>query len=156
VAWQDLDPMPALRACEAAIKLYPEELRFQLQYARAQLKAGHLVEARLWFRTAAEKGYVAAQRHVGHMYLMSLGVPADDSKAVGWYRKAAEQDDARAQYLLGMLHVLGRGVPQDNLQAIGWLRRAAGQGNAGARFVLHWMYSQGRSVQSIAAAGPRP
>lgn len=154
VAWQSLDPARASAACETAIEEHPDELRFQHQYGWAQLKAGRLDDARLWFRTAAENGYVAAQKHVGHMYMMSLGVPADDSKAVSWYRKAAEQNDPGAQYLLGLMHVLGRGVPRDDMQAITWFRRAAGQGDAGAQFILGWMYRQGRGVQSIASDGP--
>jgi TPR repeat protein len=152
VAWEDLDPPPALRACETAVEEHPDELRFQHQYGRAQLKAGHLDDARLWFRTAADKGYVAAQKHVGHLYAMSLGVSGDDLKAAGWYRRAAEQDDPGAQYLLGLMHVLGRGVTRDSMQAITWFRRAAGQGDAGAQFLLGWMYKQGRGVQPI---GPR-
>jgi len=154
LAWEDLDPPRALAACESAIAKHPDELRFQHQYGRAQLRAGRLDDARLWFRTAAEKGYVAAQKHVGHMYMMSLGVPADDLKAVSWYRKAAEQNDPGAQYLLGLMHVLGRGVPQDNMEAITWFRRATGQGDAGAQFILGWMYRQGRGVQAIAPHDP--
>ena len=155
VAWEDLDPSRALPACETAIAKHPDELRFQHQYGRAQLKAGRLDDARLWFRTAAEKGYVAAQKHVGHMYMMSLGVPVDESKAVSWYRKAAEQNDPGAQYMLGLLHVLGRGVPQDNMQAITLFRRASGQGEAAARFILGWMYRQGQGVRSITSDDPR-
>jgi uncharacterized caspase-like protein/TPR repeat protein len=146
VAWEDLEPKRALAACATAMREHPDEARFQYQYGRALLRLGSADDARLWFRTTAEQGYVVAQRNVGHLYMLSLGVPRDDDEAATWYRRAAEQSDPRAQYLLGMMYLVGLGVARDDAQAVTWLRQAAEQGDRGAQFVLGWLYAQGRGV----------
>lgn len=57
-------------------------------------------EAVKWFRKAAEKGNVSAQKSLGHMYYSGCGVERDDSQAEEWYGKAANQGDEMAQSIL--------------------------------------------------------
>jgi len=48
------------------------------------------MEARRWYRLAAEQGLAIAQTNLGIGYANGLGVPEDDAEAVRWYRLAAE------------------------------------------------------------------
>jgi len=57
--------------------------------------------AALWFRKAAEQGYVLAQSNLGTLYLYGRGVVQDDAEAVAWFRKAADQGDAIAEFYSG-------------------------------------------------------
>ena len=146
VEWRELEPEPALLACTMAMQQHPNQLRFQYQYGRALLRAGLIDDARLWFRSAAEQGYIAAQRSVGYMYMKGFGVPHDKQEAAAWYRRAAEQSDSRSQYLLGMMYAIGLGVTRDDAQSATWLRKAAELEEGGAQFILGWMYNHGRGV----------
>src|ERR1700684_4547516 len=48
-------------------------------------------KAALWYRRAAEQGYVRAQVRLGDLYFSGQGgVPQDYTQAAVWYRNAAE------------------------------------------------------------------
>lgn len=85
------------------------------------------------FRSLAEQGDPVAQRKLGAMYYVGLGVPQDSARATEWYGKAAEQGHAPAQHNLGFIYWQGRGVPQDYVQAHFWSNLAAAQGHDLAR-----------------------
>lgn len=91
VETQNLKGEAARAACQAAVKLYPNEPRFQFQLGRA-LRALNLNEdAVAWYRKAAESGYAGAQNSLGVMIMQGLGVKADCGEAVRWYARAAAQ-----------------------------------------------------------------
>lgn len=78
-----------------------------------------------WFGLAAKQGMAHAQRDLGFMYSMGLGVPQDKAKAVQWYRLAAEQGEPHAQYRLAGNYRSGIGVLQDYVQAHMWFNISA-------------------------------
>ena len=49
-----------------------------------------LPQAARWYRIAAERGYRAAQRALGTMYLDGVGVPRDAAEGLAWIMVAAE------------------------------------------------------------------
>ena len=100
--------------------------------------------ALMWFRKAADQGYVTAQLNLGTMYLTGRGVPKDDGIAFSWFRKAAEQGDATAQFQVANSYLTGRGVAKDEPAAMIWFRKAADLNDAWAQFQLGNMYRDGR------------
>ena len=88
---QAIDARRAIVACSDAVRLYPKELRFQFQLARAYRGASDYQEAIDWYRKAAEGGYAGAQNSLGVMYARGLGVSQSCAMAVAWYLKAAAQ-----------------------------------------------------------------
>ncbi len=88
--------------------------------------------AALWYRKAAEQGYIAALCPLADCY-MEMG---NMKEAVNWYRKAAEQGHVKAQYRLGECYYLGKGVEKSLDKAIKLLRNAEKQGNFEAQKIL--------------------
>lgn len=88
---QAIDARRAIIACSDAVRIYPKELRFQFQLARAYRGAANYDEAIYWYRKAAEGGYAGAQNSLGVMYARGLGLKQSCAKAVEWYLKAAAQ-----------------------------------------------------------------
>jgi TPR repeat protein len=122
------------------------------------------VEALKWLGKAADRGEVAAQISVRHIYGNGSGVPENYAEALKWFRKAADQGAPSAQFDVGLIYRDGRGVPQDYAEALKWLRKAADQRNADAQYSLGIMYYNGQSVPpnyvqahmwfSVAASNP--
>ena len=80
----------------------------------------------------AKEGDADAQRNLGLMYDLGVGVPQDDKAAVKWYTLAAEQGDTDAQYNLALMYANGEGVIQDNVYAHMWFNIAGSNGYEGA------------------------
>lgn len=92
------------------------------------------VEAKKWYRKAAERGHVEAQYMLGRYC-------GSDGEAVKWYRKAADQGHAEAQFMLGGCYKVGLcGVRRDCAEAVKWWRKAAVQGHAKAQSWLGSAY----------------
>ncbi len=137
VAWDDLDADKAIAACQAAVRAYPDELRFEYQLARAVDRAGEPDRAFPMYRFLANEDYAAAQLAVGLMYDDGIGgVAADAAMAAGWFKQAAERGHPEAQRLLGLMYVKGAGVERDLAQALIWLRMSAEQGYAAGELAL--------------------
>jgi TPR repeat protein len=153
VSAQQINAPLAIRACEAAVREYPNDNRFAFQLGRAYESANNFEAAVAPLRKAAEQGYAAAQYTLGLMYNNGQGVPQDFTQAAAWYRKAAEQGLAPAQANLGTLYVNGQGVSRDYAEAIAWFRKAAEQGNAEGKHNLGVMYFNGQGVPQDADQG---
>ena len=91
----------------------------------ARQRAADYAQAALWYRKAADLGYIPAQIHLAELYRDGRGVARDMAQAVTWYRKAADKGDAGAQGSLGLLYSVGMGVQQDYIEAYYWLSLAA-------------------------------
>ena len=75
------------------------------------------VEARKWWRKAAEQNHAMAQHNLGNGYREGQGVAKDYAEAVKWYRKAAEQNFVPAQNDLGVCYANGFGITKGYLGA---------------------------------------
>jgi len=108
-------------------------------------------------RHLADQGDAAAQYNLGLLYAGGLGVPQDNTAAIGWLRKAAEQGLLDAQFsvafslVLKALTVTGPADPvaaaAEMAEAAKWARRAADQGNAQAQVLLGGIYDDLPGVQ---------
>jgi len=76
----------------------------------------------------AQKRDSEAQRELGCLYRMGLGVNKDEAQAAKWYQKAAEAGNTKAQFYLGRLYEEGLGIAKDEARAMQWYLKAA-QGN---------------------------
>lgn len=91
----ELEPLDALDACEAAVVRAPQTGRFHYQKGRALLALKRFDAARGAFQTAAELGHTRAHHGMG-----SLAV-AQQQITTGQTRQAAT-DDAMAHFLTGV------------------------------------------------------
>ncbi|MDA1059817.1 MAG: hypothetical protein O3C65_14155 [Proteobacteria bacterium] len=94
----------------------------------------------------ARAGNAAAQRNIGQLYRLGLGVPQDLRVAANWYRLAADQGLSRAQANLGVMYLRGEGVERDAARAAEWFGKAAEQGHTIAQYNLALMLEQGYGV----------
>jgi TPR repeat protein/DNA-binding response OmpR family regulator len=104
-------------------------------------------EAVKWFRKAAERNHVEAQRCLGNCYCFGEGVTKDCEQAVRWYYKAAEKNDSGSEFRLGCCYREGVGVATDYEAAVKWFRRAAEHGSGRqAQYNLGVFYEKGEGV----------
>ncbi|WP_439534075.1 SPOR domain-containing protein [Polymorphobacter sp.] len=82
------------------------------------------VQARAWFRRAAERGHRPAQANLG-ILLFQLG---EKPEALRWLKTAADAGEPRAQYVYGVASWNGDGVARSLTIAYAYLARAADQG----------------------------
>lgn len=109
-------------------------------------QAGDYTRAYNEWLPLARAGNAAAQRNIGQLYRLGLGVPKDLKVAANWYRLAAEQGLARAQANLGVMYLRGEGVERDPQTAAQWFQKAAEQGHAISQYNLALMFEQGYGV----------
>jgi hypothetical protein len=86
------------------------------------------LEAKDWFKKAADQGHAGAQVNLGTLYSLGRGAPYSDHMALFWFQKAAEQRNALAFAKLGMMYERGRAVPQDLVEAHMWYNLSAAYG----------------------------
>jgi TPR repeat protein len=98
-----------------------------------------------WLPVAAG-GDPFAQRNIGHLYRLGLGVPQDFAVALSWYRRAANQGLVRAQANLANMMLRGQGIDHDPEGAAYWFHRAASAGHAISQFNIGQMYRKGLAV----------
>ena len=88
-----------------------------------------------WLYKAADKGDAVAQRNLGCLYFMGIGISKDYAEAKRLFTLAAEQGDHPANFNLLYSDI--------NVEAEGQLRNAADKGDPGAQFTLGLMYAKG-------------
>jgi len=86
-----------------------------------------------WYKLAAEKGLIDAQRDLGFSYYYGEGIGKDDKMAVKWYRKAAARQDDKALYNLGLCYKEGDGVTRSKRWALYYFSKADKSGNKNAK-----------------------
>ena len=141
----------AVALCLVAPSLGPAHAAGGKQQFEAGVKAyesGDYVAAfKAWLPLAYDRD-PAAQRNLGHLYRMGLGVTQDFAKAAEWYGRAAKLGLVRAQANLGNMFLRGQGVGKDFKQAHKWFERAATQGHVISQYNLGLMYESGMGVAS--------
>jgi TPR repeat protein len=83
------------------------------------------VEARKYYRMAAEQGHQEAILHLGQLLLFGKGGEPDPVEGAKWFRKGAELGSHEAQWSLGMCYLQGKGTVKDSVQAYGLFSAAA-------------------------------
>ena len=88
---KDIASQAAIPACNEALRLNPDVIRFQIQYTRALLSAGRYGDAMNAIQLAARLGYPAGQYVMGETYERGKGVKRNKETARSWYRRAGNQ-----------------------------------------------------------------
>jgi TPR repeat protein len=138
-----IDIVPALAACNDAVRKYPDVARFLYQSGRVAEAQEDYAEARRWYEKAAAAGEAQGMINLGSLYEAGNGVPQDYAAARRWYEKAAATGNAWAMINLGIMYGTGHGVPQDDAAARRWYEKAGATGDAGAMNALGLFYLAG-------------
>lgn len=95
---------------------------------------GHIAEANMWLRMAAEHGDVDAQVSYGHLFNRGEDVEQDFAEAGKWYRLASEQGNPHASWFLGNMYQYenGEGEGPNFEEAVKWFLLAAKQAEESA------------------------
>ena len=97
-----------------------------------------------WFRKAAERGNIDAQRQLAAGYFTGrFGLPKDIDQAMSWYHRAAEHGDLPSITLLADFYLRGASVPRNIGEALHWYRKAADLGDVRSMNNLGSIYLSG-------------
>ena len=147
VDFQDIDPVPALAACRAAIAEQADDPRVAFELGRAISKSGGSdADALALYRKAAAAGHAGAMHNLGIAYETGKGVDRNLATALDWFRKSANGGDTAAMVRMGFAYKNGEGVPLDYVQALQWFRKAADGGAAAGMTDVGLAYQSGRGV----------
>jgi hypothetical protein len=124
VTMGELNGAAGVKACRAALALYPKTPRFEFQLARSLQKTGANAESAMLYRSLVERGYFAALTNYGWMLHNGLGVPKDQKAAVRLYLLAAHQGDNFGMFNTAMAYDSGEGLPYEPKQAARWIYAA--------------------------------
>lgn len=116
----------------------------QYFYAKDLEEAGHLEEARKWYRKSAENGEPNVWSLVGRWYENGTGGPVDENEALYCFEQSA------ARYEVGGLNELGEryyfglhGFPKDPAKAFSYFIEAYNRGNKFSLAYLARCYLEG-------------
>jgi uncharacterized protein len=137
----------AARACEQAMRRFPEVARFAFQAGRAAEARQDYSGARQLYEQAAATGSAPAMLRLGFLHSEGGRLPTDYAQARQWYERAAAQNAAVALVNLGVLYESGRGGPQDYGKAFELYQKAAAAGDSHAMRNLGGLYESGRGVR---------
>ena len=146
VVEQEIDIVPALTACNEAVRQYPNVARFVFQTGRVAHAQKDYVKALNLFEKAADMGSKIAITDTGSIYLFGQGITKDYKKARELFEKADAEGDRLAGALLGMLYQNGWGVTQDYARARQLYEKAAAAGEQLAMRNLGNLYADGLGV----------
>jgi TPR repeat protein len=141
-----IDIVPALKACNSAMNQYPDVARFAYQAGRIAFVQKDYALALQLYQKAANAGYPAGYINIGILYEQGAGVPQNYIEARKWYEKAIAADDPAAMNAIGWFYELGHGVPKDLVEARKWYEKAAAEGISVAMANLGRMYRDGIGV----------
>jgi len=140
----------AVPACNEALRLYPEVVRFQIQYARSLLAAGRANDALTAIEKPARLGYPAAEYLIASMHeqgFLSANSKPDLVNALRWYRYAQAKDYPRALLKIAELTESGKaGITRSIAGATKLYHQAAVLGYPPAQVIMGDKYMSGRGV----------
>jgi TPR repeat protein len=146
----DISDRTAIPECNSALRDYPDVVRFQIEYARALLKADRNEDAMNSLESAAEAGYSEAEYTIGWMHatgrLSERGKP-DYPKALRWYRLAADKQHVRAIVQVAGMAANGEGDLKKSIDtAMEWYLTAAELNHPPAQVMVAALLQAGRGV----------
>ncbi|WP_095197924.1 caspase family protein [Mesorhizobium carmichaelinearum] len=135
----------AVKACEAAVKAYPDVARFRYELGRALLAAGKVEEAKKAIQAAADKGHVRAVFELGYFNATGTGMPIDRKQANSFYAAASDKGDPYGMTSWGRALFNGYGVERDTGKGLDLLLKAAAMGHTYAMNDLAAIFTEGRN-----------
>lgn len=136
----------AVPACEAALKLAPDDRRIMFQLGRAYAQAEDYKKAREFYERADALGHALATNNLGALYAGGDGVERNVAEASRLYEKAARGGLPFAMKNLAYALERGEGGSKDYEQARYWYEKAAESGIAYAAYRLGILYHNGYGV----------
>ncbi|TJV41258.1 MAG: peptidase C14 caspase catalytic subunit p20 [Mesorhizobium sp.] len=133
----------AVKACEAAVKAYPDVARFRYELGRALLAAGKVEDAKPVFEEAAKKGHVRAVYELGYLHATGTGMPIDRKQANSLYAAAADKGDPYGMMAWGRALFNGYEVEPDTGKGLDLLLKAAAMGHTYAMNELAAIFTEG-------------
>jgi TPR repeat protein len=100
--------------------------------------------AELWYKKAAEEGFVSAMSELSALYTIQNNYP----EAFIWVKKAAEAGNSGCMYISGWDYQFGVGIQQDMAQAKYWYIKAGDAGDYDAYYTLGTSYYTGNGVNT--------
>jgi TPR repeat protein/uncharacterized caspase-like protein len=137
-----IDIVPALRACTNALDKYPEIARFAFLLGRIAFAQKDYTTARRRFEQAADMGNPISVALLGVLYQYGLGTTKDDTKARQLFEKAANMGEPLAMYSLGAVYERGSGTGDQDI-ARKWYEKAVAVGEPNAMVNLGSLYDDG-------------
>ena len=134
-----------IEICRDEFERQPENLRIQHQLASVLIIDDNPNGISL-LKSAAEAGYIAAQRMLGYAHQVGRGVGVDKRKAFKWFKRAARNGDHNAQYWHGMFVIRGTGTVADPVRGRDLLIAYGEAGNGQAFGALGELYGQGKHL----------
>jgi TPR repeat protein len=125
----------ALPACTEALKAHPDEQRFALGVALANVAGKKQDAAKPLLEDLIAKGNTSA--------MLVLAYISPESEAATLMKQAADAGNPNAMMLWGMTLITGKGVPKDTLEGVRLMRQAAEAGSTRAMLILANFYNQG-------------
>lgn len=104
------------------------------------------VNARHWFKRAAQQGHIVAQYALGNLYLSDDVEVRAPLEGLRWLETAAQNDSHYAAYRLGKEYLKGEVAEKDIPKALEYLNRSAEAGNQFAQYMLGKLYLIGREI----------
>ncbi len=130
-----VDYYRALPACTEALEAHPQEQRFALGVAMANVAGKKLDAAKPQLKELIAKDNTSA--------MLVLAYISPDPEAAKLMEQAADTGNANAMMLYGMTLMTGKGVPKDTLAGVRLVRRAADAGSTRAMLLMANFYNQG-------------
>ncbi|HEX5033558.1 MAG TPA: tetratricopeptide repeat protein [bacterium] len=133
--FQSIDPYRAIPACSEAMKLHPDERRYMLQLALADIAGDKKEQAKPLLDELIAQGNTSA--------MLALAFISPEVEAAELMLKAANAGDPNAMMLFAMAQLTGKGVAKNEIDGIRMLRRAAESGSTRAMLILGHFYKDG-------------
>ncbi|KRB28367.1 peptidase C14 caspase catalytic subunit p20 [Mesorhizobium sp. Root695] len=135
----------AVKACEAAVKAYPDVARFRYELGRALLAAGKVDQAKKAIQEAADRGHVRAVFELGYLNATGTGTPVDRKQANAFYAAASDKGDPYGMTSWGRALFNGYGVERDTGKGLDLLLKGAAMGHTYAMNDLAAIFTEGRN-----------
>jgi uncharacterized protein len=142
----EIDIVAALRACNEAVREYPDVPRFVFEAGRIAHAQRDYAEALRYFEKATAMGSKIAITEIGNVYLNGEGVVRDYARSRQLFEEADAKGDTLAIALMGLLYQNGWGVAQDYARARQLYEKAADAGDLIAMNSLGIVYEVGMGV----------
>jgi TPR repeat protein len=142
----EIDIVAALRACNEAVRQYPDVARFVFEAGRIAHAQKDYTEALRYFEKATGMGSKIAITEKGIAFLNGESVARDYARARQLFEEADAKGNFLAIALMGLLYQNGWGVAQDHARARQLYERAADAGDIIAMNSLGIVHEMGLGV----------
>lgn len=144
VKFGNIDAAAAYKACEEAVRMYPDDPQLRYQLGRTLERQGQNEEAAGHYRIALAAGYPMAAASLGLMHYNGWGVIREEAAARKMLSSALEDGVGTAAGPLGIMLWNGVGGSGSRDEAVSIWKRGTKVGDAVSHTHLAWVAERGR------------